>query len=353
VSTVVQTLSDPAAPTAIATGFESLWVVSERAGTISRIDPKRKAPVRTINVGNGPVAVASGADSVWVANNPDGTVSQIDPRKNKVTATILTGRGPSGVDAARHTVWVANEDGASLTRVDPGTGRPVRHVTIGNRPNGVALVSDSVMVAVRARDLAHRGGSLSVFSGRRGLKTIDPSISYESYTFAIPGLTRDGLVAFKHVGGSDGSTLVPDLAASLQVPTNAGKAYTFELRAGIRYSTGRVVQAEDFRRAIERTFKLESPGPRLLRRDHRGGPVQSGAEELRSLSRHPGRQLSAPDHVPPRRVRRGATITVHVANDGDLYATSRPDVEPGRRLLFRASPPRDENNRSQSAAFAR
>jgi len=257
---VVRTLSDVRAPTAVTTGFGSLWVTSERAGTISRIHPKTGVLVRTVNVGNGPVAVASGAGSVWVANSLDGTVSRIDPRTSTVTATNYTGRGPSGVAAVGHTVWVANEDGASLTRIDPETGRPVRRVKIGNRPNAVALVGDSVVVAARARDLAHRGGTLRVSSGRRGLKTIDPSISYETYTFAIPGLTRDGLVAFKHVGGSDGSTLVPDLAASLQVPTNAGKTYTFELRPGIRYSTGRVVEAEDFRRAIERTFKLESPG---------------------------------------------------------------------------------------------
>ena len=124
----------------------------------------------------------------------------------------------------------------------------------------MTLVGDSLMVAVRARGLAHRGGTLRVSSGRRGLKTIDPSTSYETYTFAIPGLTRDGLVAFKHVGGSDGSTLVPDLAASIPVPTDSGKSYTFDVRPGIRYSTGRVVRAADFRRAIERTLKLESEG---------------------------------------------------------------------------------------------
>jgi YVTN family beta-propeller protein len=246
-------------PTAIATGFGSLWVTNRRTGTITRIHPKTGVVEGTINVGNGPVAVASGAGSVWVANNLDGTVSRIDPRTNTAT-TNATGRGPSGVAAGPHTVWVANEDGASLTRIDPETGRPVGHVKLGNRPNGVALVGDSLVVAVRGRGLAHRGGTLRVSSGRRGLKSIDPSLSYETYTFAIPGLTRDGLVAFKHVGGSDGSTLVADLARSIQVPTDAGKSYTFEVRRGIRYSTGRVVRAEDFRRAIERTFKLESLG---------------------------------------------------------------------------------------------
>jgi peptide/nickel transport system substrate-binding protein len=224
------------------------------------VDPKTGAVVRTINVGNGPRAVAVEANSVWVANNFDGTVSRIDPGTSTVTATIPTGRGPSGIAVEGETVWVANDGDASLARIDAATNRVVLKIQLDNPPKGLALAGGSVFVAVRARGLAHRGGTLTVYAGRRGLQTIDPAISYESYSFAIPSLTYDGLVAFKHVGGSDGSTLVPDIASSLPLPTNRGKTYTFELRPGIRYSTGRVVRAEDFRRAIERAFKLGSPG---------------------------------------------------------------------------------------------
>src|SRR5262249_47759874 len=150
--------------------------------------------------------------------------------------------------------------GASLTLIDPATGRVVRTIPLGNRPRGVALVGDSVLVSVRGLGPEHRGGTLTIDSGRRGLKSIDPSIAYESYSIAIPSLTNDGLVAYEHVGGSDGSTLVPDLATSLPLPTDAGKTYTFEVRPGVRYSTGRPVRAEDFRRAIERLFRVGSPG---------------------------------------------------------------------------------------------
>ena len=216
--------------------------------------------MRTVNVGNGPRAIAVGAGSVWVANNLDGTVSRIDPRTNTVTATIPTGSGPNDVAAGPSAVWVANDVDGSLTRIDPATDRVAQTVRIENRPQGLALAGDSVLVAVRARGLAHRGGTLVVHSGRRGLQSIDPAISYESYSFALPSLTNDGLVAFNHVGGKDGSTLVPDLAVSLPLPTDAGRTYTFELRSGIRYSTGRVVRAEDFRRAIKRLFSLRSPG---------------------------------------------------------------------------------------------
>ena len=52
-------------------------------------------------------------------------------------------------------------------------------------------------------------------------------------------MTNDGLVGFKHVGGSEGTQLVPNLATSLPTPTDAGKTYAFQLRKGIRFSNGR------------------------------------------------------------------------------------------------------------------
>jgi peptide/nickel transport system substrate-binding protein len=74
-------------------------------------------------------------------------------------------------------------------------------------------------------------------------------------------MTNDGLTAFKRVGGSDGAQLVPDLAVSLPTPTDGGLTYTFQLRSGIRYSNGQPVRPEDFRRAIERDFKLGPGAP--------------------------------------------------------------------------------------------
>ena len=70
-------------------------------------------------------------------------------------------------------------------------------------------------------------------------------------------LLGDGLVAFEPIGGIN-STLVPDLATSIPTPTDGDKTYTFELRAGIRYSNGEVVAPGDFRRALERGFGMSS-----------------------------------------------------------------------------------------------
>ena len=73
-------------------------------------------------------------------------------------------------------------------------------------------------------------------------------------------MTNDGLVGFRRVGGIEGVQLVPDLAVSLPTPTDAGRTYTFRLRKGIRYSTGKPVQPADFRAAIERLLEAKIGG---------------------------------------------------------------------------------------------
>ena len=55
--------------------------------------------------------------------------------------------------------------------------------------------------------------------------------------------------------------MVPNLARSIPEPADGGRTYTFQLRPGIRYSSGDPVRPEDFRRAIERVYSLDSPEP--------------------------------------------------------------------------------------------
>ena len=67
-------------------------------------------------------------------------------------------------------------------------------------------------------------------------------------------------MTFEHAPGPDGLHLVPDLALALPAPTHVGRMYAFRLRPGIHYSDGRPLRASDFRRAIERLFRVGSPG---------------------------------------------------------------------------------------------
>jgi hypothetical protein len=103
-------------------------------------------------------------------------------------------------------------------------------------------------------------------------------------------MANDGLLGFRRTGGVRGAEIVPDLAASVPIPTDGGKTYTFRLRPGVRYSTGRGVQARDVRASIERVFamKPESPG-----RGYYNGIV--GAVSGRSLAQSPTCQLLPPN----------------------------------------------------------
>ncbi len=78
----------------------------------------------------------------------------------------------------------------------------------------------------------------------------------------LAALTNDGLVGFRRAGGVQGAGLVPNLATSLPTPTDGGLTYTFQLRNGVRYSTGAPVLAGDIRRGIERAVvhPERSPG---------------------------------------------------------------------------------------------
>jgi ABC-type transport system substrate-binding protein len=46
----------------------------------------------------------------------------------------------------------------------------------------------------------------------------------------------------------------------IPTPTDGGRTYAFRIRPGIRYSDGQELGAGDFRRGIERLFRVRSPG---------------------------------------------------------------------------------------------
>lgn len=255
---VVKTIALGGGATDLAVGLGAVWVSDETNGRVLRVDPHSDQVTQAISVGTGPTAIAAGAGSVWVANSLDGTVSRIDPRTDSVAATIAVGDGPGAIAVGAGGVWVANEFGGTVSRIDPATDTVARTTRLGNRPQGVAIAGGLVWVGAQAPVTSHRGGTLTVLShGPFG--SLDPASPKGLLPSGLTSLiTNDGLTAFKRVGGSDGVQVVPDLAVSLPTPTDSGLTYTFQLRAGIRYSTGAAVRPEDFRHAFERLFKLNS-----------------------------------------------------------------------------------------------
>jgi YVTN family beta-propeller protein len=252
----IKTIALGAGTTDVAVGLGAVWVSDAADGRMIKVDPETDQVTQAIDVGRGADAIAVGDGSVWVANSLDGTVSRVDPQTGSVTAVIAVGEGPSAIALAHWSLWVANQFAGTVSEIDPTTNVIRQTVRVDNRPDSLAWVGGMVWVGSQAQAGGHRGGTLSVVS-QNFFGTADPALTIGGYLLTY---TNDGLTAYPRFGGPQSARVVPDLAASLPIPTDGGTTYTLQLRRGIRYSDGQPVRPEDFRRALERDLEL---GPNL------------------------------------------------------------------------------------------
>jgi peptide/nickel transport system substrate-binding protein len=211
-------------------------------------------------VGSGPTAIAYGNHAVWVTSSLAGTVSRIDSRRAVVTRVVPVGAAPNGIAVSSSGVWVTDEVAGTLVHVSPATGK-AQKLTLGGRPESVTLAAGSLWIAVQASGAAHRGGTLRLVIPEDEIDSMEPAAAYAPSAWQILSALYDGLVGFKRVGGSDGNTLVPDLASSLPTPTENGTAYTFRLRDGIKFADGRTLTASAVRSSFERLFRAKPARP--------------------------------------------------------------------------------------------
>jgi peptide/nickel transport system substrate-binding protein len=104
------------------------------------------------------------------------------------------------------------------------------------------------------------GGTYTILANT-AFGVADPAQNYTAQEWQLELDTHDALVQFKRVGGAAGTTLVPDLAKSIPVPTDGGKTYVFDVRTGIRFSNGQLMKPSDFVRTIERQFTVPGGNP--------------------------------------------------------------------------------------------
>jgi peptide/nickel transport system substrate-binding protein len=127
---------------------------------------------------------------------------------------------------------------------------------------------------------------------------------------------------------------VPNLAVALPAPTDGGKTYTFQVRPGIRYWNGGVVEPADFKRAIERLFVVAT--------DAGGASYFAGIVGADSCV--VGKRCDLSRGIFPDRV--AGTITFHLtAPDADFlaklalpFAVAMPPGTPARAQVGRPLP---------------
>ena len=164
------------APSDVAAGEGSVWVLDADDRTIARIDPDSRDVVRTFATATTPTDVAVGMGSVWIANGPrtdassfPESVTRLDPATLRELATIPLRPTPAGhkfgvfagvsrqnLAVTHDAVWAINPD-LTVSRIDPRSNRVV------------AVVED-----VAAENIAAGEGRVWVTEGHR-LVEIDES----------------------------------------------------------------------------------------------------------------------------------------------------------------------------------
>jgi virginiamycin B lyase len=119
----VQLASDSFVPVV---GMGAIWVSSTGHNLVSRVNPLDLKISAEIPVGPSPRFMACTNTDVWVLNQGDGTVSRIDVASNEVVATIEAGVPGQGGDiaAGEGFVWVTMVD-IPLTQIDTTTNKVI------------------------------------------------------------------------------------------------------------------------------------------------------------------------------------------------------------------------------------
>jgi peptide/nickel transport system substrate-binding protein len=127
--------------------------------------------------------------------------------------------------------------------------------------SAVALLAATGLTGLGLADAQaadHMGGTLKLVSSDAA-GTIDPQINYTAQNWFVFYVTNDGLVDFKKTSGPSSNEVVPDLAAAMPAPQDGGKTYVFQLRHGIKFSTGAEVTPDDVVASFQRLFKVSNP----------------------------------------------------------------------------------------------
>lgn len=164
-------------------------------------------------------------------------------------------RGCGGRESGAATRFVLSND-----RIDEGGAR-----------GGVAIAGGICVAALAVFLLLSGCGSDEKVIGgtaRVAMVTppdyLDPQLAHSTEAAETDWIAYTPLLTYRHKSGSDGTELIPGLAARLPRISPDGRSYLLTLRRTLVYSNGRPVRASDFEYTIERAIRLGWPGRHFL-----------------------------------------------------------------------------------------
>ncbi len=115
----------------VAAGAGSFWMLTDKKGTLARVDPATNKVVAEIYVAPGSYAVAFGGNAVWITCTQKNSLTRVNAQTNVVEETIPVGPKPRFLTVGEGAVWTLNQGDGSITRVDMKTNKVVATIEAG------------------------------------------------------------------------------------------------------------------------------------------------------------------------------------------------------------------------------
>ena len=131
----------------LATGFESLWVpLCGKKPSLVRVDADKNKIIATLPVGPaGPEGgITVSRDSVWIVTDKKGTLSRIDPTTGTVRQKISIPPGSYNPLFSDGIIWITGFDSSVLTAVDALTGEVLVSIPVGPKPRFLTAGGGSI-----------------------------------------------------------------------------------------------------------------------------------------------------------------------------------------------------------------
>src|SRR5688500_8349894 len=116
----------------ITANADSIWILSDMKGVLSRIDPATDRLVAEIPVPPGSSVCVLGEDgAVWVVSTDKSVVVRVDPKSNLVTDQVEVGPNPRFTTVGGGSIWTLNQGDGSVSRVDVKTKKLITDIQLG------------------------------------------------------------------------------------------------------------------------------------------------------------------------------------------------------------------------------
>lgn len=141
----------PAGPEGgIATSDDSVWLVTDKNGALSRIDPSTNTIRKKISIPPGSFNPIFSGGIIWITGVETSVLTAVDAATGTVLESLAVGPKPRFLAAGANSVWTLNQGDGSVSRVDDKSRKVVATIPLGIPGTGgdIAYGADSVWATV-------------------------------------------------------------------------------------------------------------------------------------------------------------------------------------------------------------